>query len=82
MSRDVRDRLADMLSSADAIRRLIEGVSFEAYAANEEKRFAIERLIFVIGEAAARMPASLRRDDAPVPWLSVIGGCRFDMIDY
>jgi uncharacterized protein with HEPN domain len=73
MSREARERLEDMLSAADAIRRFVEGVTFEEYAANDEKRFAIERLVFVIGEAAARMPSSLRRDDSPVPWHSVIG---------
>jgi uncharacterized protein with HEPN domain len=73
MSRDARDRLEDMLSCADAIKRLVEGVTFDAYEATEEKRFAVERLIFIIGEAAARLPAHRRRDDSPVPWHSVIG---------
>jgi len=31
-------------------------VTFEAFATNDEKRAAVERQVFVIGEAAARLP--------------------------
>jgi uncharacterized protein with HEPN domain len=72
MSREARAWLEDMLAAAEAIRRFVQGCTFDAFAANEEKRSAIERQVFIIGEAAARMPQALRREDAPVPWHAVI----------
>jgi uncharacterized protein with HEPN domain len=32
------------------------GVTFDALASNDEKRAAVERHVFIIGEAAARLP--------------------------
>ncbi len=73
MSRDPAQYLEDMVAAAEAIRLFVNDVTFEAFAANLEKRSAIERQVFIIGEAAARLPARLRRDEAPVPWRAVIG---------
>ena len=56
MSRDAQLYVADVVAAGEAILRYIEGVSFEAFSANDEKRAAVERQLFVIGEAAARLP--------------------------
>lgn len=73
MSREARAWLEDMLAAAEAIHRFVQGTAFEEFVANEEKRSAVERQIFIIGEAASRMARVLRLDDAPVPWHAVIG---------
>ena len=73
MSRDPAQYLEDMVAAAEAIQQFVSDVAFEAFAAILEKRSAVERQVFIIGEAAARLPEHLRRDDAPVPWRAVIG---------
>ncbi len=73
MSRDPAQYLEDMLAAAQAIQRFVHGITLESFVSNEEKRSAVERQVFIIGEAAARLPARWRRDDAPVPWRAVIG---------
>ena len=55
MLRDHLLYVADMVSAGEAVLRYIDGVTFEAFADNDEKRAAGERQLFVIGEAAARM---------------------------
>ena len=63
MSRDAQLYVADVVAAGEAILRYIEGVTFEAFSANDEKRAAVERQLFVIGEssgpAAGRMAATM-----------------------
>ena len=68
MSRDALLYVADIVAAGDAILRYIDGVTFEAFAANDEKRAAVERQIFVIGEAAARLPEDWKQRRPAVPW--------------
>lgn len=61
MSRDIRLYLADIVAAGDAILRYTRHVDLPAFAANDEKRAAVERQLFVIGEAAAKLPVALLR---------------------
>jgi uncharacterized protein with HEPN domain len=54
VSRDPRLYVADIVAAGDAVLRYIADVSFDAFAADDEKRAAVERQVFVIGEAAVR----------------------------
>ena len=67
MSRDAQLYIADVVAAGDAILRYTDGVTFEVFAANDEKRVAVERQLFIIGEAAARLPDEWkqRRPDVP-----------------
>lgn len=73
MSRDQLLYVADMVAAGEAILRYIGGVTPEAFAANDEKRSAVERQLFVIGEAAARMSPEWKDARPTVPWRQIVG---------
>ncbi len=73
MSRDPLLYVADIVAAGDAILRYIEGVTFDQFAANDEKRAAVERQVFVLGEAAARLPEDWKQRRPNVPWRKIVG---------
>lgn len=52
---DINECLAQMLDSAAAIERYIDGILEEAFLGNQEKQDAVIRRIQVLGEAANRI---------------------------
>lgn len=77
--RELDDFLQDILEAIGAIERFISGVSFEEFAQNEEKIFAVEKAIEIIGEAVKNIPDSLRIQYPEIPWKS-IGGMRDKLV--
>ena len=73
MSRDALLYVADIVAAGQAIRRFTDGVRFEAFAANDEKRAAVEREVFIMGEAAARLPEEWKQQQPEIPWRKIVG---------
>lgn len=71
--RDYRDFLCDILEYVERAGRFMEGVDLGALRQNEEKVLAVIRALEVIGEAAKRVPQSLRSRYPDVPWADMIG---------
>lgn len=73
MSRDHLLYIADIVEACTAVMRYMDGVTFEAFSTNDEKRAAVERQVFVIGEAAARLPEYWKNRLPNVPWRKIVG---------
>ena len=72
--REPEDYIQDILEYAEkAGRFLAEFSSAEALADDEKTLLALIRCLEVIGEAAKRIPPSLRRKHPEVPWRGMTG---------
>jgi uncharacterized protein with HEPN domain len=60
--------LEDILKAAKSIQRFTEGVTLEAFKANEEKHEAVNRKFEIIGEAARRLSPEARQTFPEIPW--------------
>ncbi len=60
--------MEDILEAAKAVRRFTDGISLEAFKANEEKYEAVNRKFEIIGEAARRLSPEARNLLPEIPW--------------
>lgn len=60
--------LMDILTAAKAIQRFLQGISKEAFLANEEKYEAVNRKLEIIGEAARHLSPECRTLFPDIPW--------------
>ena len=65
--------LWDMLDAAKDILGFISDVHYEQFEANKMIRFAVERQLLVIGEAANHVSDEAQSGITSIPWKSIIG---------
>ena len=71
--RDLADSLQDILEAIGAIERFTTEVNFENFVQNEEKCFAVEKVLEIIGEAVKNVPNSVRSNYPEIPWKKIAG---------
>jgi uncharacterized protein with HEPN domain len=74
MQPDDRDAgyLLDMLHHARGAAEAVSGRTFEQYTNDENLRFAVERRIEIIGEAAGRVSAAFQEANPEIPWRKIV----------
>jgi len=65
--------LWDMLDTAQRVQELAAGVSYDALMADIRTRYALERALEIIGEAARRVSPALRAKHPEIPWKGILG---------
>ena len=63
----------DMQEAAKDINIFIKGISLEKFQQNRMVRFAVERQLLVIGEAANHITEVFKDEHPDIPWLQLIG---------
>jgi uncharacterized protein with HEPN domain len=71
--REVTDYLRDILEAAASARQFVSGMDFDAFAADKKTVFAVVRALEIIGEAAKKVPPSMRTQYPNVPWRDIAG---------
>lgn len=73
MSRDWRLRVEDILAAAERAMRFVGEMDLATFKVDERTSAAVLHQIFLIGEAAARLPEEIRKRAPDVPWEEIIG---------
>jgi uncharacterized protein with HEPN domain len=71
--RIVTPRLADIIEAIERIRRVLGGVTLEAFEQNWEKRWLVDRGIEVISEASRHLTDDIKERRTEIPWSKVAG---------
>jgi uncharacterized protein with HEPN domain len=65
--------LWDIRQAAKEIIEFMIGVSFDEFAQNKQLRYAVERQLTVIGEAAAHVSTEFQERHSEIPWRQIVG---------
>ena len=63
----------DMWTAAQEILDFMQGVSQAEFERNNQLRYAVERQLMVIGEAARHVSEEFQEQHPEIPWLQIIG---------
>ena len=73
MSNEFLDFVEDILDAMDKAEILLEGFSYEEFENDFRTNFAVIRALEIVGEAAKRLPMSLREKYPKIPWRGMAG---------
>ena len=73
MSYEFLDFVEDILDAMEKAEILVEDFSYDEFKADFRTNFAVVRALEIIGEAAKRLPASLREEYPAIPWRGMAG---------
>ena len=73
MIREWRDFLNDMLGALDELQEFTHGANFAEFCGDRKSINAVVRSLEVLGEAAKRIPQSVRESHQDVPWARIAG---------
>ncbi len=65
--------LWDMREAAREIQEFTQGVTYARFASDKMRRYAVERQIMVIGEAARQVSDGFKTAHPEIPWKGIIG---------
>ena len=73
MKRTFRDYVEDILTSFEETQEFIQGLDLDAFASDRKTVNAVIRGLEVMGEAAKRIPAEIRKKYPEIPWKRMTG---------
>jgi uncharacterized protein with HEPN domain len=65
--------LWDMLKAATEIVQFVESVTYKDFQSNKMLRYAVERQVLVIGEAAKKVSEVFKDSCPQIPWTAIVG---------
>ena len=71
--RDPKLYLNDIIEAMSAIEQFVEGVDFEDFKNDDMRSSAVIRKFELIGEAAKRVPDSIKQEYPDIPWKDMAG---------
>jgi uncharacterized protein with HEPN domain len=76
--RDYTLYLKDIMEAMEAIEKFVEGIDFDTFQKNDRVSSAVIRKFEIIGEAAKKVPDTIRNKYPEIPW-DVIPGLKYSI---
>jgi uncharacterized protein with HEPN domain len=73
MNHEFLDFVEDILDAMDKAEILVDGFSYSEFETDFRTNYAVVRALEIIGEAAKRLPTSLREQYPKIPWRGMAG---------
>lgn len=73
MTRDPILYLDDMPAHARQAHHFVAGMTLDAFTEDTRSQYAVKYALHVVGEAAAKVPPTVRQRFSQVPWQQIIG---------
>lgn len=73
MKRDYKVYVKDILENMKIAEDFLKDITFEELAKDKKTAYAVVRCIEIIGEAAKRIPNSIRKRYPDIPWKTMAG---------
>ena len=73
MKREIGDYIEDIIGAMDKAIEFVTNMSYEEFNQDDKTAYAVERAIEIIGEAARKIPGSVRKNYPEVPWKDMAG---------
>ena len=70
-ARDYRDFLQDILAACQSIIGFAQGMTLEAYLADEKTRYAVMRGYEIMGEAVRHVSDAIKSANPDIPWATM-----------
>jgi uncharacterized protein with HEPN domain len=75
-------RLQHMLDAIREVETYLDGVTYDQFLANSEKRFATIKQIEIVGEACNALSDELKSQYPTVPWKPIVGFRNISIHEY
>lgn len=75
-------RVRHVLDAIKEIESYLQNVSLDEFLSNSEKRFATIKQIEIIGEACARISATIKEAHSEVEWKNIVGFRNISIHEY
>ena len=73
VKREYLDYVADIQEAVSSILVFTDSMTWEQFAADRKTQYAVVRAFEILGEAAKKVPMSVRKRHAGVPWKQMAG---------
>jgi uncharacterized protein with HEPN domain len=73
MKKEYRDYQDDIINAITKAEQFIGRMSFEDFEKDEKTIFAVVRALEILGEAAKKLPPSLKNKYPKIPWREISG---------
>jgi len=65
--------LWDIFEAAKDIHDFVRGITFKEFSLDKKTRYAVERQLLVIGEAAKKISENYKQKHDKIPWNKIVG---------